>query len=160
MTQQKQGFALLLVLLSTSAIMMVGLACWYQTSLQVDVVIERECFYKNFYSASAVLDAGLQLLKNNFDLFAGERVNAQMPVQLDLSAVIRGLQGNAYRAILTIDKPVLPMKDAALAVSVHMYEEGACRSVLRCLLVKKKRSRGAKKYDHYLVQHFTIGNLF
>jgi len=166
MMQQRDGFAVLLVLFATSAVMVVGLACWYQSSLAFDVIAQRERYYKNFYDASAALDTGLVLVTKNFDLFFNQLTSKKKSsISLDLGPVLEK-NTKITLAIEQFKNKTGDQKQPTLLVQVQLYDapdahKSSCD--LRCLVIKtgvkiKKEKRG-KSDEQYLVQHFTIGNL-
>lgn len=145
---QHNGFVLLLVLLVTSGVMALGLACWYQASLTLDVLTERERYYKNFYDASCALDAGIILVRQNFDLFLDACHKKREKLSLDIRSIFHGIFTQDKKIILTIehkDTKVQKNKNhnrQDLLVTVCLYdfldrrrEFQAC-CIVRCLLTK------------------------
>jgi len=169
MMQQRDGFAVLLVLFATSAVMVLGLACWYQSSLAFDVIAQRERYYKNFYDASAALDTGLVLVTKNFDLFFNQlTLKNNSSISLDLGPVLEPVRLKNTRIILNIGQfknKTEDQKQPKLLVQVRLYDTHARTSLcdLRCLVIKTgvkiKKEKREKSDEQYLVQHFTIGNL-
>ncbi len=65
----KKGFVLLVVIFVCFLMSTITLTYWYNNSLKLDIIFERERQYKHFYLARLILNYGLSFVKNNFKFF-------------------------------------------------------------------------------------------
>jgi len=129
------------------------LSCWYNVSLGIDVITERERYYKNLYDASCVLDTGIILVKQNFDLFFIEEKKTEK-ISLDMSSLFKNILKNK-KIVFTIEQPdnndkktskkreQALSRNQALMLSVQLYDNlineknQACLCAVHCVLVRK-----------------------
>lgn len=148
--KHQAGAALLIVValmgLTTTLIM----HAWFITSLQFDIVQQRELWYKKFYAAEMVLNVGLVQVGKQFEQFK-KRVDASKePVTVDLSSLlgqdavlfVTALRRQSGNSSATVDS--LQSKTDGLIVRSGQ---------LQCKLSKVERD----KEIHFVASHFTIG---
>ncbi|MCK4651005.1 hypothetical protein KAT08_02395 [Candidatus Babeliales bacterium] len=148
----RKGSALLLVVALTSILSLIVLGSWYKSSLFLDLALQREKFYKNFYLTESLLNYGCSLAKQNFENYLKE------PKIIDLSSFIKIIYNNNdmnnLKSMLIIQKF---KKAQALFISVVLQDgkNELCR--LSCKIFKDNEVSKNKK--SFIIQNFTIGNL-
>ena len=94
---RKSGFALLLALFITTGLTLLAITFWYKTSLNFDLVLQKEQYYKNYYLTKAGLDYGAELVKNNFNILKEKLNFKKADIILDLSELIKISQDFDYK---------------------------------------------------------------
>ncbi len=153
MMRVKRGSALLLVILITTFLSLLALGCWYKSSLLLDLVLQKEQYYKNFYLTESFLNYGLQLAKDRFDDFLGEDFLEKMPIILNFNLndkIDRDLVNLSVEIRISRVKVKEKFEDKLL-VSAILKNSQTLKTLckLSCKLVKD---------EEYFVQNFTIGN--
>ena len=85
---REPAFALVVVLVLTSVIMLATLACWHRTALFIDLVMQHEQYQKKVYKAEVVLNAGLALIKKHHGYFFQKNSKKKMPLEFSVMSDI------------------------------------------------------------------------
>ena len=146
----KKASALLLVLIITSALTLLSFSCWYKSSLLLDLVLQREIYYKHFYLTESCLHYGCSLAKNNFTTYPGKEKIIDLDFlleELNLDKTYDGL--HAKVCIKKITDPQL-----LITAILEKNKQEICR--LSCNLLRSGKDSENNKL--FVVQNFSIGS--
>ena len=154
-----KGSILLLFLFTSTALMTIGLNCWYCISMNVDSVVERERFYQQYYAAELLLNRSIPLICYNFDTLIAKKE----PIVVDCTSLMRGMYLGACQdgcqMLLVIKKPKNSELISSLMVHVQLSSNNVICCDVRCMILcKTVFNEGKKKYE-YCVQHYTLGTV-
>ncbi len=163
---KSKGSALLLVILITLILSLLTFGSWYKSSLFLDLVIQREKFYKNFYLTESLLNYGIKTTKEDFENYFEVKALQKMPMVTDLSFLFEKVNEdkNNLSAKLIINKVQKGEKvEPKLLLTAKLQEINAKKTLceLSCLLIKCEDKTDPKSYDEktrFIVENFTIGN--
>ena len=145
----------------TSMLSLLMFCYWQKMGLIVDLVSQKEKYYKNFYLTKSLLDYSLFLIKNNFqDYFL--RINkTKKPVILNLDNILKALANNicgqdnfiqdfkSYTNVTNTDK-----KDVLFINTVLQDKNNKILFKLSCMLIKDSEK------NEFVIENNTIGNFF
>jgi len=168
MKKRSDGSVLLLVLGVTSTVMILSLAMWHSMSLMVDLVSERERFYKNFYKTETILHVGLTAVRANFDTLMSAARKHEMPLMLAITAPTAFFEpGITARCVVDWHDQ---LQNDALLVKALVYDHQRIACALSCVCVRIKAQQnaksnitsidgegGAQQRSCFVVRNFTIG---
>lgn len=162
----KKGSSLLLVLLITSILSFLALGLWYKSSLSVDLVLQEEQYYKNFYLTESFLDYGIQYAKENFDELISSK---DLPGNAIIFTLNLGeaLDIGLKNLLIEINIKRLKEKDKfenKLFICAILKKVNSSHQIfkLSCKLLRVENKNGSdknKKQAEFFVENFTIGNL-
>jgi hypothetical protein len=158
------GSSLLIVLSITTILMLLALGLWYKSSLFLDLVLQREIYYKNFYLTESFLNYGIDLSKDDFDNFL--RSETQMPVifNLNLGEQIDPVQKNFFAQIIVNRLKIKDKFEDKLLIYALLKDVKTLRTVFKlgCKLCRYQTvdvDQKDKKRTEFFVENFTIGNI-
>ncbi len=158
------GSALILVLSIVTILMFLALGLWYKSSLFLDLVLQRENYYKSFYLTESFLNYGVDLAKDDFDNFS--RAETQTPIIFNLNLEDQSdLPRKNLFAQIVINK--LKIKDKfedKLLVYALLKDVKSLKTVfkLACKLCRYQTidvDKKNRKRTEFFVENFTIGNI-
>jgi hypothetical protein len=85
MKRKQPGSALYIVVFTTAIIAFSLGSWWYRSSLQIDIAATREQYYRNLYATEMILNYGIQLIKENGDLFYEKGIRSRMPFSIPVN---------------------------------------------------------------------------
>lgn len=132
-----KGSALLIVLALMGLTSALVMHAWFITSLQYDIVQQRELWYKNFYAAEIVLNVGLVHVSKQFELFVQCAASSSQPLMVDLSRTL------GHDGVIFVTKCNDRVGGDGLVIRTNQ---------LQCKLSKVV----SKKEIHFVASHFTI----
>jgi hypothetical protein len=157
----KSAFVLPVVLALATVVGMLLVACWWVTSLQVDIVSQREQWYNNLYATERVLNDGLVTVQKEFDRMAKRLAVAKAPLVWEATEANVADGGPRVTGTVVVSLPKAGKGSAVitdqLVVQVTARVADRLAGVVRCLLTKVVRSTGKGKEIRFVVSHFTLG---
>lgn len=161
----KDGSSLLLVLLITSILSFLALGLWYKSSLYVDLVLQEEQYYKNFYLVESFLDYGIQYAKENFNEFINSKDLPENPIVFTLN-LAETLDSHFKNLLIEINIKRLKEKDKIenkLFICALLKDINRSHQIfkLSCKLLKVETKNGSeknKRQAEFFVENFTVGN--
>ncbi|MBD3231184.1 hypothetical protein GF322_00825 [Candidatus Dependentiae bacterium] len=149
----KNGSSVLIVLMITTFLSMLVFGYWYKSSLLLDLVNQREKFYKNFYLTEKILKYGIQTVGDNFDKFINTDI--KFPLILDASFMIENIP--MLQAEVLINKIDL---EPTILISAFLKNKKIILCKLSCKLSKTEIFNDKTKNKEYysFIQNFTINN--
>jgi cell division protein FtsB len=142
MCVKSSASALLLVIFITSVLSLLTFACWHKSSNYLDLAVQREQYYKNFYLTEKVLDFAISVAKKNFDSLQKTNIDTSYLVNKD---------NQDLQAKLFLEKK----DNRAYLVSILQNKKNQkelCK--LSCLLSKFVEEKKVR----FAISYFTIGN--
>jgi hypothetical protein len=158
----KRGSALVLVLLITTILSFLAASLWYKSSLLVDLVLQEEQYYKNFYLVESFLEHGVLVAKESYSyFFSSKQVCSPIIISINLDEKVDKSLNN-----LTADVCIkrLKLKDKfenKLYVVAMLKDTSSLRQIFRlsCKLCKYEfRDESGGKRAEFFLENFTIGN--
>ncbi len=134
----RRGFILLFVLFICFVSSTIILSFWRNTSLSLDVFVEREKNYKNLYLAEFILNYTVILVKNHFDLFKDSLKEKELV--FDLSNLLNG-------SYFYNTKVVIKNVEKGIKISSFLYNGNDCLQGLFCVLSKKNNSYQIEQFN-------------
>ena len=149
--RSKPGSALLLVIMITLGLSLLSFSCWYKSSLLLDLVLQRERFYKNFYLTESFLKYGCFLTKNNFEYYF-KTTDSKHPKVINLDFLIKRLGidkvNKSFNAELILKKII----DDQLVVCSVLRQVQTAFCKVSCKILK------LDDIESFTVKNFSIGN--
>jgi hypothetical protein len=160
--KQQKAFVLPVVLALATVVSMLLIACWWVTSLQVDIVSQREQWYNNLYVTERVLNDGLVTVRKEFDRIAKRLVVAKTSLTWEAADTKVADGGQRVTRTVVVSLPKAGKGSAVitdqLVVQVRARIADRLVGAARCLLTKEIRSTGKGKEIRFVVSHFSIGD--
>jgi|GEM_PF-3822342 len=155
--KQSKNNASILVLATfvLTALSLVVFTAWQASSLLNDVVQQRRIFYKRFYSTELLLNAGVVLVKNNFDSFLSKQAEEQMPINIDLSSILNK-SFKACVGVVSIKRPVVQDLADTLEIQASLIQNTKAVCCLRCWVKKTKININGNQRRALEVQQFSV----
>ncbi|MFA5074886.1 MAG: hypothetical protein WC436_02170 [Candidatus Babeliales bacterium] len=173
MIKKNKGYILLLVMTITSMLSLLVFCYWQKMGLILDLVTQKEKYYKNFYLNQALLNYSLFLIKNNFENYYLKIYKTKQPVNINLDSIVENLAKNSQDNYLqnlrsyTIVANVIKEKkqqrvqnsqsynNQAIIISTFLQDKNnKILFKLSCLLIKDVQK------NEFIVKNNTIGNFF
>lgn len=161
----KKGSSLLLVLLITTILSFLALGLWYKSSLLVDLVLQEEQYYKNFYLTESFLNYGIQYAKENFDELTSSKGLPGNPIVFNVN-LGENLDVGLKNLLIEINIKRLKEKDKfenKLFICALLKKVNSSHQIfkLSCKLLRVEDKYGPeknKRQTEFFVENFTIGN--
>ncbi len=160
----KDGSSLLIIFMMTTFLSMLSFGYWYKTSLLVDLVNQREIYYKNFYLTEKILNYGVNFAKNNFTQLTVDGTKVIFPVILDAQFLLTDLKNPDLTnpdlsAEIIINKVSEKQKLYLKAILLSKSNKNIlCKLSCKLAMTEVFNEKSKEKQIYFVVQNFTIGN--
>lgn len=153
------GSSLLIIFMMTTFLSMLSFGYWYKTSLLVDLVNQREIYYKNFYLTEKILNYGIDFAKTNFTQLTVDDTKVIFPVVLDANFLLQDLPNLDLVAEIIINKVSEKQKLYLKAILLSKSNKNIlCKLSCKLAMTEVFNEKSKEKQIYFVVQNFTIGN--
>lgn len=168
---KSKAFAMFFVLVMITFLSCLSLSTWYKMSFLLDLSVERERFYKNFYKTEQLFKLGLNEVGRNFKYFLEELPLKQKTICFNCTLerkqklnqerflMEEGLELNKLEAYLELYKT---REGKKIYVALELKEGGIRLCRLSCLFSRKDKVEEGRlcKQDsnEFVIDHFTIND--
>ena len=156
MNQNHDAYALLIVLSMIAIASTLVLNVWFLTSFRLDVVHQREGWYKNLYATEAAFNVGIALAQAHFAKFQQQLDKKKDHIRFDLSPLLK--QVDPAHFLLMARLPGDEKLKNVLVLTVQKRHNGAAECQLHCLLKKVTVKTNNGQEERFVVSHFTVGS--
>ena len=162
---KNEAFALFFVLVMITFLGYLSLSTWYKMSFLLDIAVEREKFYKNFYKTEKLFEASLSEVGKNFNHFLEQLSLKQKPMYFNCTSEKiqklnkEGFELNRLEVCLELDKAI---EEKKIYVALELKEEGRRVCRLSCLFSKKDKVKEEQwrrpNSNEFIIDRFTIND--
>lgn len=167
---KKNGSALLIVIFITSLLSLITFNIWFKSSLFLNLVIERETFYKNFYLSETLMSFCIDFVKNQYnDIYEQEAWPIKYNLNFLLEAIKKTINNKdlyvrEFCAEMILNKQKENYDQIQIFINLNNKEPYKTLCSLSCNLKKKEIKKGEKNNESlqqpvFIIKNYSIGSV-
>jgi len=149
--KRNNGSALLYIFIITSVATTITMSWWHKSSMNYDVILKREQFYKNFSLTDSVMSYGISIAKSFFDDILSARL--KMPVNMNMKFFLEQIlkSKNNFDAEFVFEK----VENKSIKLSSVLYENNKQVCSIKCFLNCKQVYESKPEFS---ISYYTVSN--